>query len=136
MSSATIFPKNFVWGVATAAPQIEGAGFTDGKGVSNWDHFARQPGRIANGDNLDVACDHYHRFKQDFALMASLGVKHYRLSIAWPRIYPDGRGTGDEQRGHVRTFDKVEPLPYGIVKCPDVTPFSGMTSSMVRAGDR
>ncbi len=86
------FPRNFTWGVATAAPQIEGAAFTDAKGVSNWDHFARQPGRIANGDNLDVACDHYHRFKADFALMASLGVKHYRLSLAWPRLYPDGRG--------------------------------------------
>lgn len=86
------FPKKFVWGVAAAAPQIEGAASEDGKGESNWDRFARQPGRIANGDNLDVACDHYHRFKNDFKLMASLGVKHYRLSIAWPRIFPAGRG--------------------------------------------
>lgn len=86
------FPKNFTWGVAAAAPQIEGAAFTDGKGESNWDHFAREPGRIANGENLDVACDHYHRYKGDFALMRRLGVKNYRLSIAWPRIFPAGRG--------------------------------------------
>lgn len=86
------FPKNFVWGVAAAAAQIEGAAFEDGKGESNWDHFARQPGRIANGDTLDVACDHYHRFKSDFALMRRLGVKNYRLSIAWSRLFPRGRG--------------------------------------------
>ena len=91
------FPKNFIWGVAAAAPQIEGAAFEDGKGESNWDRFARQPGRIANGDTLDVACDHYHRFKADFALMAALGVKHYRLSIAWPRIFPTGRGAVNQK---------------------------------------
>lgn len=86
------FPKNFTWGVAAAAPQIEGAAFADGKGESNWDRFARIPGKVANGDTLDVACDHYHRYKADFALMRKLGVKNYRLSIAWPRIIPDGRG--------------------------------------------
>ncbi len=86
------FPKNFTWGVAAAAPQIEGAAFEDGKGESNWDRFARIPGKIANGDTLDVACDHYHRYKSDVALMRGLGVKHYRLSIAWPRIVPDGKG--------------------------------------------
>lgn len=86
------FPKNFVWGFAAAAPQIEGAAFTDGKGPSVWDTFARQRGRVKNGDTLDVSCDHYHLFKKDFALMAQLGAKHYRLSIAWPRIFPAGRG--------------------------------------------
>lgn len=86
------FPRNFTWGVAAAAPQIEGAAFTDGKGESVWDRFARIPGKISNGDTLDVACDHYHRYKQDFALMRKLGVKNYRLSLAWPRIFPDGRG--------------------------------------------
>lgn len=86
------FPRGFTWGVAAAAPQIEGAAFTDGKGESVWDRFARIPGKIANGDTPDVACDHYHRYKSDFALMRSLGVKNYRLSIAWPRIVPDGRG--------------------------------------------
>ncbi len=90
--SNSYFPKDFVWGVATAAPQIEGAAFEDGKGPSIWDTFARKPGKVYNGDTLDVACDHYHRYKDDFALMAKLGVKNYRLSLAWPRIYPQGRG--------------------------------------------
>jgi len=87
------FPRNFTWGVAAAAPQIEGAAFADGKGESVWDRFARIPGKIANGDTLDVACNHYRRYKADFALMRKLGVKHYRLSIAWPRIVPDGHGS-------------------------------------------
>jgi beta-glucosidase len=91
------FPREFVWGVATAAPQIEGAAFTDGKGESTWDHFARQPGRIANGDTLDVACDHYHRYREDFALMQKLGVKNYRLSIAWPRLFPEGAGAVNQK---------------------------------------
>jgi beta-glucosidase len=86
------FPPHFVFGVAAAAAQIEGAAFTDGKGESIWDRFARLEGKVAGGDTLDVACDHYHRFDEDFALMASLGVRHYRLSIAWPRIYPQGDG--------------------------------------------
>lgn len=86
------FPRNFVWGVAASAPQIEGAAFEDGKGASVWDTFARLPGRIHNGDTLDVPCDHYHRYRDDFALMAKFGVKNYRLSIAWPRILPQGRG--------------------------------------------
>ncbi len=91
-SYARPFPDHFRFGVAAASAQIEGAAFEDGKGVSIWDHFARQPGKVAGGDTLDTACDHYHRFDEDFALMASLGVQHYRLSIAWPRIYPNGDG--------------------------------------------
>ncbi len=86
------FPKNFTWGAATAAPQIEGAAFADGKGESIWDRYSRKPGKVLNGDTLDVACDHYNRFAQDFALMRSLGIRNYRLSIAWPRIYPNGDG--------------------------------------------
>lgn len=86
------FPKNFTWGVAAAAPQIEGAAFADGKGESVWDRFARIPGKITGGATLDVACDHYHRYPRDFALMRKLGVKHYRLSLAWPRVVPDGAG--------------------------------------------
>ncbi|HEY8966509.1 MAG TPA: family 1 glycosylhydrolase, partial [Candidatus Methylacidiphilales bacterium] len=86
------FPKNFVWGVATAAPQIEGAAFEDGKGESTWDRFSRIPGKVHNGDTLDVACDHYHLYKQDFALMRKLGIKNYRLSVAWPRIFPQADG--------------------------------------------
>lgn len=93
MSSSLSFPKNFIWGVATAAAQIEGAAFEDGKGESVWDRFARTPGKVLNGDTLDVACDHYHRYPEDVRLMRELGVKNYRLSVAWPRIYPQGDGT-------------------------------------------
>jgi beta-glucosidase len=85
-------PSDFVWGVATAAAQIEGAARADGKGESNWDRFARMPGKVNRGDTPEAACDHYNRFKDDIALMAQLGVKHYRLSIAWPRIFPAGDG--------------------------------------------
>lgn len=115
------FPKNFVWGVAMAAPQIEGASFTDEKGPSIWDRFARQPGKIRNGDTLDIACDHYHRYREDFALMAKLGVKHYRMSIAWPRIFPTGRGKVN-QAGidfYHRVLDSLES--HGIT--PWVTMF-------------
>ncbi|MCF3651683.1 GH1 family beta-glucosidase [Synoicihabitans lomoniglobus] len=87
------FPAHFTWGVATAAPQIEGAAFLDGKGESVWDRFARVPGKIHGDANLDVTCDHYHRYASDFALMQELGVKNYRLSLAWPRVIPDGAGT-------------------------------------------
>jgi len=115
------FPENFVWGFAAAAPQIEGAAFTDGKGPSVWDTFARQPGRVKNGDTLDLACDHYHRFKEDFSLMAKLGAKHYRLSLAWPRVFPTGRGTAN-QKGvdfYHRLIDSM--LAHGLT--PWVTMF-------------
>jgi len=104
------FPNKFTWGFATAAAQIEGAAFEDGKGWSVWDDFARQPGRVAGGDTLDVACDHYHRFDDDFRLMRSLGVINYRLSLAWPRILPDG-GRVVNQPGidfYHRLFDSME----------------------------
>jgi beta-glucosidase len=104
------FPKNFTWGVATAAPQIEGAAFTRGKCESTWDNFARLPGRVHNGDNLDVACDHYNRFDSDFALMAKLGIKNYRLSLAWPRIIPaaDGKVNQAGLDFYHRLFDSME----------------------------
>lgn len=86
------FPKNFVWGVAAAATQIEGAASVDGKGESIWDRFSRIPGKVNKGDTPEVACDHYHLYRKDFALMRKMGVKNYRLSIAWPRIYPNGDG--------------------------------------------
>lgn len=92
MTGSHRFPPGFVWGVATAAAQIEGAASEDGKGESIWDRFASLPGKIAHGDTPEVACDHYHRFPADAALTAELGVRHYRLSIAWPRIIPDGDG--------------------------------------------
>ncbi|ATC66015.1 beta-glucosidase [Nibricoccus aquaticus] len=92
-SASCQFPASFAWGVATAAPQIEGAFDADGKSPSIWDVFSRKPGATHNGDTLDVACDHYHRYEADLDLMAALGMKHYRLSIAWPRIIPTGAGT-------------------------------------------
>jgi len=91
-STTRTFPSDFIWGAATAAPQIEGAAFVDGKGESIWDRYSRVPGRILNGDTLDTACEHYTRFPEDFALMRSLGILNYRLSIAWPRIHPKGDG--------------------------------------------
>ena len=87
-----IFPKNFVWGAATASYQIEGAWKEDGKGESIWDRFSHTPGKVDNGDTGDVACDHYHRWRDDMALMKEIGLKAYRFSIAWPRILPAGRG--------------------------------------------
>ncbi len=86
------FPKNFVWGAATAAYQIEGAPAEDGKGPSIWDTFAHRPGVIADGTNGDVACDHYHRWPEDIALMRALNLDAYRFSIALTRIQPNGRG--------------------------------------------
>ncbi|WP_082536382.1 MULTISPECIES: GH1 family beta-glucosidase [unclassified Roseateles] len=92
LTYASAFPADFAFGVAAASAQIEGAAFEDGKGESVWDRFARIPGKVYQGHTPDVACDHYHRFDEDFALMASLGIKKYRLSLAWPRIYPNGDG--------------------------------------------
>ena len=92
MSKFMSFPQEFAWGTATAAYQIEGAAREDGRKESIWDVFSHTPGRVANGDNGDVACDHYHRWKEDVQLMKELGYKAYRFSLAWPRILPDGRG--------------------------------------------
>ncbi len=90
------FPDGFVWGAATASYQIEGAVHEDGRGESIWDRFSRTPGKTANGDTGDVACDHYHHWQEDIQLMRTLGLNAYRFSIAWPRIVPDGRGHVNE----------------------------------------
>jgi len=86
------FPRNFLWGAATAAYQIEGAWNEDGKGESIWDRFTHTEGTIKNSHTGDIACDHYHRLDEDIALMKELGIKAYRFSISWPRIFPDGKG--------------------------------------------
>lgn len=89
---ASRFPAGYVFGAATASYQIEGSVTAGGRGASIWDAFSHTPGRTANGDTGDVACDHYHRWESDLDLMAELGLRAYRFSIAWPRIQPDGRG--------------------------------------------
>ncbi|HLP76833.1 MAG TPA: GH1 family beta-glucosidase [Candidatus Paceibacterota bacterium] len=91
------FPKDFMWGAATAAYQVEGAAAEDGRKPSVWDTFSHTPGRVKEGHTGDVACDHYHRFEDDVKLMAELGIKHYRFSISWPRVMPDGRGAVNEK---------------------------------------
>ena len=88
--------SEFVWGVATSSYQIEGAANEGGRGQSIWDTFCKVPGKVANFDNGDNACDHYHRFKEDLDLMKWMGVKAYRFSVAWPRVIPDGVGRVNE----------------------------------------
>lgn len=92
MSTSATFPDTWIWGAATAAYQVEGAFREGGRGRSIWDTFSRQPGRVANGDTGDVACDHYHRFAGDISLMRELGLDAYRFSVSWPRIFPTGAG--------------------------------------------
>ena len=94
--STTGWPRDFVWGVSTSSYQIEGAANEDGRGPSIWDTRCKIPGKIANGDTGDVACDHYHRYAEDVTLMKNMGVYAYRFSVAWPRVLPQGRGTPNE----------------------------------------
>lgn len=89
MSSNRIFPKEFVWGTATASYQIEGAHDEDGRTSSIWDVFSQTPGKVYEGHTGDIACDHYHRYKDDVKLLAELGMKSYRFSISWTRVFPE-----------------------------------------------
>jgi len=86
------FPRGFLWGSATSAYQIEGSPLADGAGPSIWHRFVRTPGMVKDGDTGDVACDHYRRYREDVALMKSLGLKAYRFSVAWARVFPEGKG--------------------------------------------
>jgi beta-glucosidase len=112
------FPDGFEWGAATAAYQIEGGAFEDGRGLSIWDVFCQQPGRVQDGDTGNVACDHYHRYRDDVALMRELGLATYRFSISWPRVIP--RGVGESNEAGLDFYDRLvdELLDQGIRPCP------------------
>ena len=94
-SSLPRLPDGFRFGASTASYQIEGAVAEDGRGTSVWDTFCAEPGRVADGSSGAEACDHYHRYPEDVALMRGLGLGGYRLSVAWPRVQPEGRGRGN-----------------------------------------
>ena len=104
------FPEGFMWGASTSAYQIEGAVHEDGRGPSIWDTFSHTPGTIDGGGTGDVACDHYHRWRDDLDLIASLNLNTYRFSLAWPRLFPDG--VRREQRG----FDHYDRLLDGLLE--------------------
>jgi beta-glucosidase len=108
------FPDDFLWGVASSSYQIEGAWNEDGKGESIWDRFSHTPRNIKNGDTGDIACDHYHRYTEDVALMKDLGVQAYRFSISWPRVLPKGKG--DANRAGLNFYSRLvdELLGSGI----------------------
>ncbi len=108
------FPKDFIWGSATSSYQIEGAAMEGGRAWSIWDAHAHIPGRTANNDHGDVACDHYHRYKEDVKLMADLGLKAYRFSISWSRIQPDGQGAVNPEGIQFYSNLIDELLSYGI----------------------
>jgi beta-glucosidase len=104
------FPDGFLWGASTSAYQVEGAVDEDGRGRSIWDTFSHTPGKIEGGGTGDVACDHYHRFRDDLDLVASLNLNAYRFSLAWPRLFPDGHRR--EQRG----FDHYDAVIDGLLE--------------------
>ena len=107
-ASPYMFPEGFLWGSATASYQVEGAVKEDGRGASIWDTFSHTPGKTFNGDTGDIADDSYHRYGEDIALMKNLGLKTCRFSIAWPRIFPLGKGTPNLKGiDHYRRFAEV-----------------------------
>ena len=112
------FPDGFLWGVSTSSYQIEGAVAEDGRGESIWDRFSHTPGKVRNGDTGAVATDHYHRWREDVAIMAELGVSAYRFSIAWPRLFPTGRGALNA--AGIAFYDRLvdDLLRHGIEPLP------------------
>ena len=111
------FPKNFVWGTATASYQIEGYPLADGAGPSIWHRFSPTPGNIRGGHNADLACEHFRRYPEDIALMKSLGIQGYRMSAAWPRVLPEGMGRINEAG-----LDFYDRLIDALLKA-DITPY-------------
>ena len=119
MATDVSFPQGFAWGAATASYQVEGAVRADGRSESIWDRFAHTPGRVANGDTGDVACDHYHRYREDVALMAEIGLDAYRFSVAWPRVIPGG--TGPVNEAGLDFYDRLTDELCGRGIAPHVT---------------
>jgi len=115
------FPDGFLWGAATSAYQIEGSPLADGAGPSIWQRFAHTPGMMANGDHGDVACDHYHRYRDDVRLMRALGLQSYRFSVNWARVLPEGTGRVNVQGLDFYSRLVDELLEHGIA--PNVTLF-------------
>lgn len=115
------FCKDFLWGAASAAHQIEGAYLEDGKGMGIWDTFEQKTGYIIRNENGNVACDHYHRYREDIAIMKELGLKSYRFSVSWPRVMPEGYGTVNE-KGLQFYIDLVNELTEAGIE-PMVTLF-------------
>lgn len=105
------FPRDFLWGSATAAYQVEGSPLADGAGPSIWHRFVRRPGMVLNGDTGDVACDQYRRWREDIGLMRELGMQAYRFSVSWSRIFPDGKG-----RLNTAGLDHYERLVDGLLE--------------------
>ena len=112
------FPPDFIWGAATAAYQIEGGWNEDGKGPSIWDVFTKEEGHIIDGSSGDVACDSYHKYKEDVQLLSNLGLKSYRFSIAWSRILP--KGVGEKNQAGINYYNNLinELLANGIQPAP------------------
>ncbi len=105
--------RPFLWGTATASYQIEGAVSDDGRAPSIWDVFVHTPGKIERSETGDEACDHYHRYKEDIALMRELDVQAYRFSISWSRILPDGRGQPNAAGRMVHRLRNANRVPFG-----------------------
>src|SRR5438105_4726316 len=108
----------FLWGTATASYQIEGAVAEDGRTPSIWDAFAHTPNKVERGETGDIACDHYHRYKEDAALMRDLGVQAYRFSVSWSRVLPEGRG-----RPNAAGLDFYDRLVDELLR-GNITPFA------------
>lgn len=136
MGQHQLLPRDFLWGVAASAYQVEGAAGEDGRGRSIWDDFAHTPGKVAHGQTGDVACDHYHRYLEDVALMADLGVNAYRFSVAWPRVEPEGDGRENPQGMdfYSRLVDAL--LERGILPVPTLYHWDLPASLEARGGWR
>ena len=127
------FPETFLWGAAAAAYQIEGAAFEGGRGRSVWDDFCDRDGAVKNGDTGARACDHYHRYEGDVEIMKELGLHAYRLSIAWPRVLPDGTGTVNETG--LDFYDRLIDALLGAGITPWITLFHwDMPSALFQRG--